>query len=114
MRSTTDYKQGDGVLVMFLFTDLTSTKRRPTVAISPDVFNRLKEDVVLVAVTSHITPERHVVKLTPRDVGSLPKDSLIKLTNLFTLHSSLVMKLTCRLRAEKKSELPKELRTFFG
>jgi mRNA interferase MazF len=47
MPSTTGYKQGDVVLVSFPFTDLTSTKRRPAVVVSPDSFNARDEDVVL-------------------------------------------------------------------
>lgn len=39
MPSTTTYRQGEVVLVSFPFTDLTSTKRRPAVVVSPDTFN---------------------------------------------------------------------------
>jgi mRNA interferase MazF len=77
MPSTTAYRQGDVVLVSFPFTDLTSTKKRPAVVVSPDTFNARNEDVVLVAVTSQIVKRR------------------------------------CRLKAVKKDELLRELRTFF-
>ncbi len=57
MLSTTGYRQGDIVLVSFPFTDLTSSKRRPALIISPDSFNAAGEDLVLAAITSHITDD---------------------------------------------------------
>ena len=48
------YRQGHIVLVSFPFTDLTSSKRRPALILSPDPFNSAGEDLVLAAVTSHI------------------------------------------------------------
>ena len=55
MPSTMAYRQGDIVLVSFPFTDLTSSKRRPALVLSPDSFNAAGEDLVLAAVPSHIT-----------------------------------------------------------
>lgn len=100
---------------MFPFTDLTSAKRRPAVVVSPDAFNALTEDVVLVAVTSQITREAKTVPIEPGDAtdGFIPKSSQIRLTKLFTLHSSLVVKRLCRLKNEKKDEVLRELRAFF-
>ena len=51
MPSTTRYKGGDVVLISFPFTDLTSSKRRPALVVSPDSFNDAQQDVVLVAIT---------------------------------------------------------------
>ena len=103
------------VLVSFSFTDLTSTKRRPAVVVSPDAFNARNEDVVLVAVTSRIARDVATVLLGQGDVvdGVLPKDSVARLAKLFTLHSSLVVKRLCRLKGEKRDELLRELQPFF-
>ncbi len=52
MPSTTRYKRGDIVLVSFPFTDLSSSKRRPALVVSPDSFNQTLQDIVLAAITS--------------------------------------------------------------
>ena len=52
MPSTTRYRRGDIVLVPFPFTDLSFTKKRPALVVSPDKFNEHAQDVVLVAITS--------------------------------------------------------------
>ncbi len=54
MPSTTPYKRGDIVLVPFPFTDLSSSKRRPALVVSPDWFNSSNQDLVLVGITSQI------------------------------------------------------------
>lgn len=45
MPSTTSYRQGDIVPVCFPFTDITSSKRRPVLIISPDSFNAAGGDL---------------------------------------------------------------------
>jgi hypothetical protein len=69
----------------------------------------------LVAVTSQIAHNAATVSVRRRDVedGSLPNDSIVRLAKIFTLHSSLVVKRLCRLKAAKKDELLRELRAFF-
>jgi mRNA interferase MazF len=115
MPSTTGYRQGDVVLVAFPFSDLTSTKRRPAVVVSPDVFNASNADLVLAAITSQLAQQGPAVFIGRGDVeeGALPKDSIVRLAKLFTLHSSLAVKRLCRLRNAKQAELLAELRVFF-
>jgi mRNA-degrading endonuclease toxin of MazEF toxin-antitoxin module len=83
--------------------------------VSPDSFNTYNEDLVLVAATSQISNDPGAITLDPGDVfdGSLPKPSVVRLTKIFTLHSSLVVKRLCRLKQEKRDELLREIRAFF-
>ena len=116
MPSTMAYRRGDIVLVSFPFTDLTSSKRRPALILSPDSFNSAGVDLVLAAITSHITDDPHGVLIHRGDFaqGWLPKTSLVKTTKLFTMHSSLVAKRICALRIEKMEEVLRLLRGFFS
>ena len=115
MPSTTGYRQGDIVLVSFPFTDLTSVKRRPAVVVSPNSFNARNEDVVLVAVTSQAARDAATVLVAQSDVmdGALPKESVVRLAKIFTLHSTLVVKRLCRLKPGKRDELLQALQGFF-
>jgi mRNA interferase MazF len=85
MPSTTGYRQGDIVLVSFPFTDLTSTKGRPAVVVSPNNFNARNEDVVLVAVTSQVARNGTTVVVARSDVmdGALPKPSVVRLAVVY-------------------------------
>ena len=116
MPSTTVYRRGDIVLISFPFTDLTSSKRRPALIISPDFFNTAGVDLVLAAITSHITDDPHAIQLSGADFaeGWLPKESIIKTTKLFTMHSSLIVKKVCALKREKTEEALQSVRDFFS
>ena len=52
MLSTMSYKRGDVVLVRFPFTDLTTTKRRPALVISTDLYNQSQINLIIAAITS--------------------------------------------------------------
>lgn len=115
MPSTTRYKRGDIVLVSFPFTDLTSSKRRPALVVSPDAFNERDRDLVLVAITSQESGDR-AVAIEPGDCveGMLPKPSHVKVAKIFTMHSTLVLKRVCALRPEKLIDVLREVRNVFS
>jgi mRNA interferase MazF len=115
MRSTTRYRRGDVVLVPFPFTDLSSSKRRPAIVVSPDSFNERMQDLVLVAITSHIIDDTSIRIDEPDCVdGRLPRPSVVKPTKLFTIHSTLVVKRICALRREKLEAILGQIRRFFS
>ena len=115
MPSTTRSKRGDIVLVSFPFTDLSSSKRRPALVISPDAFNEQHQDVVLVAITSQPSDES-TVTIEERDCvdGTLPVTSFVKVPKLFTTNSTLVLRKMCALRPEKLDAVLAEVRRFFS
>ena len=115
MPSTIRYKRGDIVLVPFPFTDLTSSKRRPALVVSPDGFNDHSQDLVVAAITSQPSDE-YAVAIEQVDCidGMLPKRSVVKLAKVFTIHSTLVIRKLCGVREEKLAAVLAELRRFFS
>ena len=90
MPSTTSFSQGDVVLVPFPFTDLTATKQRPAVVVSPDRLNIVRADVIVAAITSQIPNDLGEDELLLSDAdlraSGLPKRSIIRLGKIFTIH----------------------------
>ena len=116
MPSTTRYKRGDIVLVPFPFTDLSSSKRRPALVVSPDWFNSSNQDLVLVAITSQIGDDPRSVLLDEADFvgGKLPKRSMVKLAKVFTIHSALIAKRLCGITESKLERILKTIREFYA
>ena len=77
---------------------------------------RVNSNLVLAAVTSHITYDPNSVHLRRGDFaqGGLPKASMVKTTKRFTMHSSLIAKRICALRIEKMEEVLQSVRGFFS
>ena len=115
MPSTTSYRRGDIVLVSFPFTDLSSSKKRPALVVSPDSFNDTTSDVVLAAITSQVSEDTPLTIVESDCVdGALPRASAVKPSKLFTIHSTLVVKKVCTLRRKKLDAVLDDLRRFFS
>ena len=54
MPPMTAYKQGDVVLVRFLFTDESGTKRRPAVIVSTNDYHQGRQKAIIAAITSNV------------------------------------------------------------
>jgi mRNA interferase MazF len=50
----TKYKQGDVVIVGFIFTEGQGSKKRPALILSSDEYHRSRQEVILAAITSNI------------------------------------------------------------
>jgi mRNA interferase MazF len=48
----TDYEFGDVILVPFPFTDQTTSKKRPAAVVSSTTYNKMRPDLVFMAITS--------------------------------------------------------------
>ncbi|HET6250097.1 MAG TPA: type II toxin-antitoxin system PemK/MazF family toxin [Tepidisphaeraceae bacterium] len=73
----TIYDPGTIVLVRFPFTDLTSTKKRPALVVSPLGYSRRFGDIVLMALTSQDQSDPSLSLAEWRAAG-LPKPTWIK------------------------------------
>jgi mRNA-degrading endonuclease toxin of MazEF toxin-antitoxin module len=104
------------VLVPFPFTDLSGRKRRPALVVSPEGFH--EEDLILCAITSRV-PERlseWEVPLAAGDMAEeeLPKESVVKVGKLFTMHRHLIADRFGAAKEEKLQEILGTLRRLFA
>lgn len=91
MQLMTTYSFGDVLLVPFPFTDQTTTKKRPTIVISSDIYNQQKLDIILIAVTSQVSLQFGEMLISDWSRAGLIKPSVIK-PIITTLEKSLVLK----------------------
>lgn len=115
---TTSYRRGDVVLVPFPFTDLSTTKQRPALVVSPDAWNASQADVMLVAITSQISPPSDsgslLLETADWQAAGLPKPSRIRPTKLFTMHQGLIRRPLGQLPQSATERVLAELRKFLS
>ena len=110
------YEQGAVVLVPFPFTDLSDSKRRPALVVSPQGFH--DEDLILCAITSQV-PQRLSEREVVLEAGDLieeqlPKKSIVKPGKLFTMHHSLIASRYGTVKLYKLTEVLQALRKVFA
>lgn len=104
----------DVALVPFPFTDLSSTKRRPALVVSPDNYN-VEKDVVILFITSQINVSPRVgdYDLQKWREAGLPKPSKIRM-KFATIDKSLIIKKLGKLKIIDQFEIQKTILSFFG
>lgn len=97
----TAYKSGEVLLVPFPFTDLTDAKQRPAVVLSSSHFNQIHQDVIIAAITSHLTratiKDDYQLTAVEQVSAGLPKPSIVKLGKVTTLDQRLIRRRLGRL-----------------
>jgi mRNA interferase MazF len=96
----TTYKFGDVILVPFPFTDQSTSKKRPAIVISSDIYNRSKPDLILIAVTSQVIAplEFGEVLISDWSAAGLLKISAIK-PAIATVEQNLVIRVLGELQS---------------
>ncbi len=88
-------KRGTIVLINAHFTDLSSTKIRPALVISNEVYNTKQDDVVLILMTSNtsrLNPDDYVLKDSDPEFKNtgLRQTSAFRVGKIITLHKKLL------------------------
>lgn len=95
------YAAGEVVVLPFPYTDLSSSKQRPALVVSPAWYNDEGPDALFAYVTSVEQPEDDPfsIPLTEEGLadGRLVKPSWIRTDKLFTLEQTLVRKPVAQL-----------------
>jgi mRNA interferase MazF len=84
------FVKGDVVVIPFPFSDLSASKRRPALVLA----NLAGDDIILCQITSQPSEEQYVLPLKIEDfvVGSLPVNSYIRPTRIFTADKKLIIR----------------------
>jgi mRNA-degrading endonuclease toxin of MazEF toxin-antitoxin module len=116
--SMTDYNPGDVVLIPFPFTDLSTVKQRPAIILSSHVFNQHHQDAILAAITSHVpevlTSDKYLLSAEEQREAGLPKQSIVKVGKLVTLHQRLIRKQLGRMPEAGQEQLISIVMSIFG
>lgn len=109
----TIYKRWEIVLVPFPFTDLSSTKRRPALIVSPDKYNNGK-DVVIAYITSQMSvlPRLGDYDLQKWKEAGLPKPSKVRM-KFATIDKGIIIKKIGELETIDREEIEKIILSFF-
>lgn len=107
------YEKWEIILVPFPFTDLSQSKRRPALIVSPNTYNQ-SQDVVIAYVTSEKTSEKRMgdYSLQKWQEAGLPKPSLVRM-KFATLQKTMIIKKLGKLAREDSDALEQNLITFF-
>ena len=93
--------RGDVVVVVFPFSDLTETKKRPALVLAA----ASPSDFILCQITSQAAKDSRAISLKNSDFlsGSLKRDSYIRPNHLFTASDKIILHKAAHLKPAKLS-----------
>ena len=111
MTSGISVNQRDIILIPFPFSDLSQTKKRPSIIVSNKNFNSNSGDVICCAITSNPRNYDKSVEIANGDLdsGELRYDSRVKPTKIFTLDKRKIIKKMATLNITKSKEIIENL-----
>ena len=113
MKSITPCNKWDIILVPFPFTDLSASKRRPGLIVSPDEHNT-EQDVVIAFITSKMDlkprPGDYIIQQWQK--AKLPKPSMIRM-KFATIDKTIIVKQLGRLSNSDIDLFSQKLIEFF-
>ncbi len=97
------FMRGDVVVIPFSFSDLSQSKRRPTLVIS----NSQSNDIILCQITSKIKNDPYGILLTNQDFryGELSRKSYIRPHRIFTADQNLIIYKIGQIDVKKLDEV---------
>lgn len=94
---------GDVLIVPVPFSDLSTTKQRPVIVVTPQSYMvETNGDFIAVAVTSNPMDRPHSMELIDEDLeeGRFPKPSRVRADKIFNLHRDQVKKRFGRIKKD--------------
>jgi len=111
----TSYSFGDIILIPFPFTDQTSSKKRPAVVVSSNLYNQEHPDLIIMAITSqrYIASRVGDVAVVYWNEAGLLKPSVIK-GIIATVEKGLVLRQLGQLQETDREALGDVLQIILG
>lgn len=97
------FVKGEVVVIPFTFSDLSGSKKRPALVLA----DLPGDDLLLCQITSQSSRDVHAVPLLVSDFlnGSLPVDSFIRPTRLFTADKNIIIRKAGLIRVKTLSDV---------
>jgi mRNA interferase MazF len=99
------YKFGDVVLAEVQYTDTFEIKVRPSLVLFEEMGN-----VVVAGITSNLKMKG--IPITKKE--GLPRESIIKLNYIFTVHEKMIKRFLIQLSEDKKKRIRQEFMRLFA
>ena len=105
------FVKGDVVVLEFPYTDLSKTKKRPSLIVA----NLKGDNLILCQITGQPRSDPDVINLKKEDfqIGGLQRDSFIIPSFVFTIHKSKINYSAGKIKQEKIKEVEKKLCEIF-
>jgi mRNA interferase MazF len=105
------------VVLSYPFTDLSATKVRPALVVSPDAYNQQSQDVTFILITTNTSRRGVFDILVPKShpeflLTGLRYESAVRVDKIFTLSKHLVVRSIGHFGPQLKTEVEKQLRLF--
>ena len=105
------HNQGDVLLIPIPFSDLSSIKKRPVLVLSNEKYNKVTDDIIVVAITSNIGTKSSEVMLSNTDIfdGELKVESSIRVDKIYTISQNIAIKKLASVKPYKVIEVRNKL-----
>jgi len=105
------FVKGEIVVLEFPYTDLSKTKKRPSLIVA----NLKGDNLILCQITGQPRPDPDLINLKKEDFqsGGLQRDSFIMPSFVFTIHKSKIDYVAGKIKQEKIKEVEKKLCDIF-
>ncbi len=102
-----EFVKGDVVVVPFPFSDLSESKRRPALVITP----LRGDDVLLCQITSQAVKDSYAIYIEEKDfeTGTLKQTSHVRPNRLSTADAQIILYHVGHLKKEKVNEIVKKI-----
>jgi mRNA interferase MazF len=90
------FVKGDIIVIPFPFSDLSGNKRRPALILA----DLPGDDIILCQITSQQSRDKYAIHLpiTKIEDGSLPSESFIRPSRIFTADKNIIIRKTGRIK----------------